>query len=132
MNNLTTGQLAKAADVNTETVRYYERKGLIPPPPRRKSGYRSYPPETVARIQFIKHTQALGFSLSEIGELLSLRLEQDASCAEVKNRALSKIEQIEIKIRSLLKMKQTLQEITDQCDGKRSVRDCSIMRAFDE
>ena len=132
MKYLTTGQLAKSAEVHIETVRYYERKGLIPVPPRRKSGYRSYPPDTVTRIQFIKRAQALGFSLTEISDLLSLRLEPDASCAEIKNRALSKIEQIEVKIESLKKIKRTLQEISCQCDGENTIRDCSILKAFEE
>ena len=72
---MTTGQLAKIAEVNIETVRYYERRGLIPKPRRRESGYREYPEETVERIRFIKHAKVLGFSLKEIGELLSLRLD---------------------------------------------------------
>lgn len=74
METLTIGQLAKNAGVNIETIRYYERRGLIPEPPRRESGYRQYSPEFVTRIQFIKRAQELGFSLNEIAELLALRV----------------------------------------------------------
>lgn len=71
---MTIGQVAKAAGVGVETVRFYERVGLIPDPPRRPSGYREYPPDAVHRIEFIKRAKALGFTLAEIGELLSLRV----------------------------------------------------------
>jgi len=75
MDKLSIGQLAKKANVNLETIRYYERRGLIPEPPRNKSGHREYSLEEFKRTEFIKRSQALGFSLKEISELLSLRVE---------------------------------------------------------
>jgi MerR family mercuric resistance operon transcriptional regulator len=83
MEILTIGQLAKQAGVNIETIRYYERQGLLPEPPRRASGYRQYSAEFVKRIQFIKRAQTLGFSLKEIAELLDLRIESDTACDQV-------------------------------------------------
>lgn len=82
MTSLTTGQLAKAAGGNIETVRYYERWGLIPGPPRRTSGYREYSEAFVARIRSIKRAQGLGFSLDELFDLLALRVDQDTACRD--------------------------------------------------
>lgn len=97
MKKLTIGQLAKRAGVNIETIRYYERRGLIPEPPRNKSGHREYSLGEVKRTEFIKRSQALGFSLKEISELLSLRMEPGTTCADVKARVETKIEDIEKK-----------------------------------
>ena len=91
MESLTTGQVAKQAQVNIETVRYYERRGLIPEPPRRESGYRQYPRDMVARIQFIKRAQELGFSLKEIAELLSLRLAPNTPAIVIREKAEAKV-----------------------------------------
>ena len=91
MNGLTIGDVAKRANVRIETLRYYEREGLVASPPRSLSNYRLYPEDTVHRVQFIKRVQELGFSLKEIKELLSLRMEPSTSCADVRNRALEKI-----------------------------------------
>ena len=112
MENLTIGQLAKKADVNIETVRYYERRGLMPEPLRKESGYRQYSGEMVKRIQFIKHAKELGFSLKEINELLMLKLDARTSCSEVRNRAESKITDIEGRIKTLQGMKQALVKLT--------------------
>src|SRR5688572_27027868 len=98
MNVLTIGQLAKRAGVNLETIRYYERRGLLSEPPRRASGYRQYRPDVVARIRFIKRAQELGFSLNEIHELLSLRVEAATVCSDVKQRAEAKVAEIEQKM----------------------------------
>lgn len=87
MESLTTGQLARKAHVNVETLHYYERRGLMPEPPRRESGYRQYSEGDVARIQFIKRAQDLRFSLKEIAELLSLRVDPHTTCADVKKKA---------------------------------------------
>ena len=82
METLTIGQLAERGGVNLETVRYYEREGLMLPPPRKSSGHRAYSPNAVRRLRFIKRAQELGFSLSEVKELLALRLDPDQICAE--------------------------------------------------
>ena len=83
METLTIGQLARQAEVNVETLRYYERRGLIPEPPRKESGYRQYPPDDLARIRFIKHAKELGFTLKEILDLLTLRVDPETSCDDV-------------------------------------------------
>ena len=108
MHGLRTGQVAKQTSVNVETLRYYERQGLIDKPPRTASGYREYPAETVSRIRFIRRAKALGFTLQEIGDLLSLRVSSTASSGEVKARAQAKITDIEDKIHTLKRMKETL------------------------
>ena len=118
MNDLTIGQVAKKARVNVMTVRYYERRGIIPAPPRSSSGYRQYPPETVTQINFIKHAQVLGFSLKEISELLSLRVRDDDSCADIKKRAEKKIAEIKEKIKSLKNMEKVLSKLTAACETR--------------
>lgn len=132
MESLTIGQLAKRAQVNVETVRYYERRGLIPKPPRRESGYRQYPQETVARIQFIKHAKELGFSLKEILELLSLRVGRNTTCGEVKKRAEGKIADIQEKIRTLQRMEKALTRLAKECKGRGSVSECPILEALEK
>lgn len=132
MGSLTIGQLAKRAEVNIETIRYYERRGLIPKPPRRESGYRQYPDETVARIQFIKHAKELGFSLKEILELLSLRVNANTTCADVKRRAEGKIADIEEKIHALQRMKKTLTKLAKDCRGRGPINECSILEALEK
>jgi MerR family mercuric resistance operon transcriptional regulator len=131
MGTLTIGKLAKKANVNIETIRYYERKGLIPKPNRRESGYREYSEDTVRRIQFIKHAKELGFSLKEIHELLSLRLDPKTPCSEVKNRAEIKIADIEEKVKTLQRMKKALVKLTRACSGKGPVMECPILEALE-
>ncbi|RMH60207.1 MAG: heavy metal-responsive transcriptional regulator, partial [Bacteroidetes bacterium] len=95
------GDVAKRAGVNVQTIRFYERKGLMEAPPRTASGYRQYTGEAVRRIRFIKHAQELGFSLREIHELLSLRVDPHTTCADIQQYALEKVEDIERRIASL-------------------------------
>ncbi len=130
MERLTIGKLAKQAEVNIETIRYYERRGLIPRPPRRESGYRQYNEDTVTRIQFIKRAKELGFSLREILELLSLRLDPGTTCGDVKKRAEIKIADIEEKIRTLQGMKKALMNLTVECKGRGPVSECPILEAL--
>lgn len=132
MNTLTIGKLAGRAGVNIETVRYYERRGLIPKPPRRRSGYREYPDETVKRILFIRHAKELGFSLKEIHELLTLRIDPETPCYEVKNRAEAKIDDINEKIMTLQKMKKMLFKLTKACRGNGPASECPILEALDK
>ncbi|MFQ6071039.1 MAG: heavy metal-responsive transcriptional regulator [Candidatus Aminicenantales bacterium] len=108
MKNFTIGQLAKKAHMNVETIRYYERRGLIPEPPRSESGYRQYSQDNVARTEFIKHAKELVFSLEEISELLSLRVDPDTSCGDVKRMAEVKIADIEEKIQAYNKSESQL------------------------
>jgi len=102
MGRMTIGQLAKQAEVKVETLRYYERCGLLPPPPRSPAGYRLYPAETVGRVRFIKRAQKLSFSLREIGELLSLRVSSGVTCAHIKAKAEEKVREIEARIADLV------------------------------
>lgn len=132
MENLTIGQLAKQADVNVETVRYYERRGLIPEPPRRDSGYRQYSQDFVLRIQFIKRAQELGFSLKEIEELLALQVESKAVCDDVREQAQLKIADVEAKIQMLQRIKNTLTELVTACEENELTDECPILNALDE
>jgi MerR family copper efflux transcriptional regulator len=127
MEKLTIGQLAKKANVNLETIRYYERRGLIPEPPRNKSGHREYSLEAVKRTEFIKRTQALGFSLREISELLSLRVEPGTTCGDVKARVEAKIEDIEKRIMDLEQIGKALLRLSSRCTGKGPVGQCPIL-----
>lgn len=131
MEKLTIGQVAKEAGVHVETVRYYERQGLIPEPPRRASGYRQYSPDFVRRIRFIKRAQTLGFSLKEIAELLALRVEAEAACNEVKRHTEQKIAGIEQKIETLQRMKDVLVELVASCHQREPTDACPILAALD-
>src|SRR5215467_12384102 len=114
-NAFTIGQLARETGINLETVRYYERRGLLPKPPRTSSGYRLFPIDAAQRLRFIKRAQDLGFSLAEISELLALRVSRRTSSAEVRKRAEGKIDDIERKIRSLESMRKSLRKLTNRC-----------------
>lgn len=129
---LTTGEVADQAGVNLQTVRYYERRGLIAEPPRTAGGFRQYSPEAVARIRFVKRSQELGFTLDEIEELLALRADAGADAAEVKRLAEAKTTDIVAKIRDLQRMKETLEELAAACSGEGRTSDCSILQALDD
>jgi MerR family transcriptional regulator, copper efflux regulator len=131
MQPFTIGSVARHAGVGVETVRFYERQGLITQPPRGASGYRQYPEETVARLRFIQRAKALGFSLREIRELLSLRVDPTVQSGEVKTRAQAKIADVEEKIRSLTRIKETLVRLSAACDGYAPVQACPILDALE-
>ncbi|MBI3466780.1 MAG: heavy metal-responsive transcriptional regulator [Planctomycetes bacterium] len=131
MKPLTIGQVARRAGVGVETVRFYEREGLLAEPPRRESGYRQYGEDIVARLQFIRRAKELGFTLNEIKELLSLRLDPSTTCAEVKDRAQAKIADIEQKIRTLQRMKKALVRLTRACSGRGPTRECPILESLE-
>lgn len=124
------GEAAKAAGVNLETVRYYERKGMINRPTKTLNGFRDYSDDIVKAIKFIKNAQKLGFSLKEIEELLSLKVEPEKDCSIVKLKALHKIEEIENKIESLEAMKESLIEISSKCSGSGPTSTCSILNSL--
>jgi MerR family copper efflux transcriptional regulator len=132
MDSLTIGQLAKQTDIGLETIRFYERKGLIEDPPRRPSGYRAYPPDTVQRVRFIRTAKELGFSLKEIGELLALRVDPVESCAHVKTIAEDKITDIEQRIRTLQRMRKTLRNLVAACEAREATSDCPILDSLDK
>ena len=130
MGFLRTGQLAKLTGVNVETIRYYERLGLIDEPQRLKSGYRQYTEEYVSRIKFIKRAQGLGFSLQEISELLALRVEADSVCEAVQRRAEAKIQDINEKMQLLEQMRQTLFQLIAACQANKVTDNCPILSAL--
>ncbi len=127
MISLTTGQLARKARVNVETIRYYERRGLVPAPPRRDSGYRQFSTDAVQRIRFIKRAQQLGFSLDEIEELLALRADGGSPCAEVRKQAEVKVADVEERIRSLKRIRNALRELIAACAEYGSTGECPIL-----
>lgn len=131
-DTLTTGEVADRADVNIQTVRYYERRGLIPEPPRTGGGFRQYSPEHVARIRFIKRAQELGFTLDETNELLELRATEGADRADVRRVAQEKIEEVEEKIRDLRRIRNTLGALVEVCEGHGSTGECPILHALEE
>ena len=129
---LRTGELAAQAGVNVQTLRYYERRGLLDEPERRASGYREYSPDAVQLIRFIKRAQELGFTLAEVEDLLRLRSDQEAACSEVRTAAEAKIEDIEQKIRHLRAMKRALGILVASCASEGSSRHCPILEALDD
>lgn len=131
MKALTIGQVAKRAGIGVETVRFYEREGLLEAPERRPSGYRQFDEGIVARLRFIRRAKELGFTLNEIKELLSLKLDPSTTCADVKKRAEAKITDIEAKIDSLVLMKRALVKLTKACSGHGTTSDCPILDALD-
>ena len=124
---LTIGFLAKAAGVNIETIRYYQRIGLVTEPEKPVQGYRIYPSETLKRIKFIKRAQQLGFSLSEIAELLQLG---DANCVDVRLRAEEKRTQIDRQINDLHNLRSTLTQLINSCKNESGNHHCVIVETL--
>ena len=132
ITSLTIGQLARRAGVGVETVRFYEREGLLKEPARRPSGYRQYDEGVVDRLRFIRRAKQLGFTLNEIKELLSLRIDPSTTCADVKSRAEAKLDDIAAKIRTLQRMKRALVKLTKACSGRGAASECPILEALDQ
>lgn len=130
MDGLRIGQVAKAGDVNLETIRYYEREGLMPEPPRLASGYRVFSSDAVRRVRFIKRAQELGFSLKEIKELLSIRIDARKDCSAVRAIAKAKIADVEQKIETLKAMKRVLERVTASCRGAGPTSECPILESL--
>ncbi len=131
MENMTIGKVAGSSGVSIDTVRYYERKGLIPTPPRKESGYRLYTDETIKRILFIKSAQELGFSLKEISELLALRVESRKSCAEVMGLTRQKMDEVSRKIESLESIRAVLGKLNSQCKARKLSSPCPILESLE-
>jgi len=129
---LTIGKVAKAVGIGIETVRFYERQGLIADPPRTTSGYRQYPAETVERLRFIRRAKDLGFTLNEIGELLGLRIQGGQSCDAVRSLASEKLTDIEDRIADLERMATVLRSLVSSCDDGRESDACPILDALAE
>jgi MerR family copper efflux transcriptional regulator len=128
MATMTIGRLAKQAGVNIDTIRYYERNGLLPEPVRRASGYREYEPADVRRLRFIMRAKDLGFTLAEIGELLSLSADRDVR--GVKRRAEQRLEQVDYKIKELQRVRRGLKTLIDACPGHGALESCPIVAAL--
>lgn len=131
MADLTTGKLAREGGVSVETIRYYERRGLIGKPPRSMGGFRLYDTDAVRRVRFIRRAQGLGFTLNEIIELLALRADRRTNCADVKMRAERKIAEIDRRIADLRSVRHTLDSIASACDGDGDVSECPILDCLD-
>jgi MerR family mercuric resistance operon transcriptional regulator len=128
---VTIGRLARQVGINLETVRFYERKGLLPKPPRSASGYRLFPAEAVRRLKFIKRAQELGFSLKEIRELLALRISRRTTSAEIRKRTEAKIADIEGKIKSLDSIRKSLVQLVRSCGGCVPISECPILESLE-
>ena len=126
------GKASREAGVNVQTLRYYERRGLLPKTNRLASGYREYDQGTVALVRFIKKAQELGFTLNEIGELIALRANRSRSDEDVRRVAMKKIEGMDRRIRQLTAMKNELAALVERCSSTRCRDDCVIIDAFDD
>jgi len=130
MTAMTIGKVAAKAGVNTETLRYYERRGLLPGPPRSNANYRQYPADTVPRVRFIKQAQALGFTLDEIDTLLSLNKQSSHCCDDVHEQAQQKIDSIDAKLDALLAMRQAIAVLISECDNTQPGDPCPIITSL--
>jgi DNA-binding transcriptional MerR regulator len=124
------GEVAKAAGLGIDTVRFYERERLIEAPARRPSGYRVYDSDAIVRLRFIKRAKELGFSLKEIAELLRLESSAGTTPADVRKQAEVKLVDLEERIRSLQRMRRSLRKLVDSCPGQGPLSGCSILRAL--
>ena len=123
--------MAERGGVNLQTIRYYEREGLLPKPPRLKSGYRVFPETAVLRVRFIKRAQELGFQLSEVRQLLSIQIDPAKECSDVQRLAKAKIEDIEARIRTLQSMRRVLSNLADACPGRGPSSECPILESIE-
>lgn len=131
MGVLTAGAVARRARVNTQTIHFYERRGLLPKAPRSRGNYRLFEEEAVQRVRFIKKAQALGFSLMEIKELLSLRAEPREQCDAVRSRAEAKVRSVEERIAALERIRSALTLLIDECAGRQPTTACPILTALE-
>lgn len=127
---LTIGRLAAAAGVGIDTVRYYERSGLLPAPARSASGYRRYGEAELRRLRFIRRAQRLGFTLTEIDELLALSRQRDI--AAVRRQAADKLADVDARIRELTRMRAALGALFEACPGHEREAPCPILSALSE
>lgn len=127
------GELARQSRTSTETLRFYESEGLLPSPVRQANGYRDYPADSIARVRFIQHAKAVGFTLREIRELLSIQVEKDQhTCEDVKNLTRQKLNEIEKKLARLQTIRDALRLIHERCcGGTESAAHCSILSALE-
>ena len=128
---VTIGRLAKQAGVNIDTIRYYERRGLLIPDGFRESGYRLYDPEAVRKLRFIRNAQELGFTLKEISDLLRLRVGKGIRCSSVKQKAQAKLESVDEKISRLQAIRGVLKDLIGVCHSGKTTEHCPILRTME-
>jgi MerR family transcriptional regulator, copper efflux regulator len=129
---LTIGRIAQSAGVAIDTIRFYEREGLLPEPRRRPSGYREYDQATVSRLRFIRRAKDLGFTLDEIRELLALSADRNDGVEGVRERAAARLQAIDERIAELQRVRDGLSELVDACPGHGAPEDCPILKALAE
>lgn len=129
---MTIGKIARQAGVNIQTVRYYERRGLLRPDDYRDSGYRLYSDEAVKRLRFIKNAQGLGFSLDEVAKLLRLRVGHKAQCGPVRRQAESRLGIVQEKIADLRSIEKTLNRLIRTCSTKGTTSSCPILASLED
>lgn len=129
---MTVGEVATRARVNIQTVRYYERRGLLPVPRRSAAGYRQYPEDVVPRIRFIKRAQELGFALEEAAELLALRVRHGEACHDVSDRVKAKVTLVRQKLRELEGLERVLEGLVEACERRAPTAECPILEALEE
>jgi len=127
----TAGKLAKAVGVNIQTVRFYDRKGVLKPTSRTEAGYRVYDAEGLKRLKFIIQAKELGFSLTEIKDLLSLRVRSVQTCDRVRSKAKAKLEDIQKKIAHLRKLEKTLKNLIGDCENRVVSEQCPILERME-
>lgn len=130
VKGLTAGKAARAAGVGVETLRFYEREGILAPSTRTPSGYRVYDQAAIDRLHFIQRAQALGFTLREIRELIALDSDPNAECGDLRERATRKLDVVEKKISELERIRNGLAVLLDSCDAGQPLRDCPMMRCL--
>lgn len=130
MTTLTRGQLARRCGIGPETIRFYERQGLLPEAPRSSSNYRRFGEAAVKRLQFIRRAKTLGFSLPEIRELLALQDEPGHDRAEVKRLTESRLREVESRIADLASLRSALQEMVEHCSGHGPIQGCPIIETL--
>ncbi len=126
------GELSRLTDTRIDTVRFYERQGLLPPPPREASGYRSYDSGDVARLRFVRRAKALGFTLAEIGELLMLSDQRQGDMAALKATAAGKLADVESRLAELARIREGLKILIAACPGHGALERCPILNALSE
>jgi MerR family transcriptional regulator, copper efflux regulator len=128
--SLTIGAVAKRAGVHIDTIRYYEREGLLPEPLRRASGYRSYNESVINRLRFIRRAKDLGFTLEEIRDLLALSADRHRGVKAVKQRAEQRLASIDARISELTRIREGLEQLIEACPGRGDPEQCPILQAL--
>ena len=124
------GQLSDQSGVKLETIRYYERAGLLPLPPRSPSGYRQYRPDHLRRLVFLRRSRQLGFSIKEVQDLLNLASQPDRVCKDVTRLAATHVVSVKAKIRELKRLQRALEKLVGACPGKARIAECGILEAL--